>query len=59
MPVSNCDYWIKKFKRNVERFKEVKKELKKQGWKVLVLWECQTKETAIDQWIQKKLKPLK
>ena len=55
MPASNVNYWEKKFKRNVQRFKEVRKALKKQGWKVIVVWECQAKSNA---WV-KKLKPLK
>lgn len=59
MPTSNVNYWNEKFKRNIERFKEVKKALKKQGWKVLIIWECQAKENIIDAWIQNNLKPLK
>ena len=53
MPASNVRYWKKKFARNVERFKEVRKALRKDGWKVVVVWECQTNGEA---WI-KKLKP--
>ena len=59
MPSSNCEYWTNKFKRNVQRFKEVSGELKKQGWKVLVIWECQTKKDMIDLWVDRNLKPLK
>jgi DNA mismatch endonuclease, patch repair protein len=38
-PGSNKDYWILKFKRNEERAKEVNKKLKKEGWKVIRIWE--------------------
>ena len=55
MPASNVNYWERKFERNVQRFKEVRKALKKQGWKVIVVWECQAKNNA---WI-KKVKPLR
>ena len=58
MPSSNVSYWKNKFARNVERFKEVKKALIASGWKVLVIWECQTKENQIDDWVKRKLKPL-
>jgi len=43
MPKSNLNYWKPKLQRNVERFEEVAKLLKSKGWKVFVIWECQTK----------------
>jgi DNA mismatch endonuclease (patch repair protein) len=43
LPKSNTDYWHKKLKRNVERQKENIKILGKDGWRVLIIWECQTK----------------
>ena len=45
LPKSNVDYWENKLKRNVKRFNEVKIELTKLGWKVLVIWECETKNS--------------
>ena len=44
MPKSNVEYWNPKLKRNVERDKENVKQLKAQGWAVLVIWECETKD---------------
>lgn len=43
MPGTNRSYWASKLKRNVERFAEVRKRLRRLGWKVVVVWECQTK----------------
>ncbi len=43
MPKSNINFWEKKFKDNVERFKEVKKLLRKAGWRLVVVWGCQIK----------------
>lgn len=43
VPRTNRKYWVGKLERNVVRFAEVRKELRKQGWKVVVIWECQTK----------------
>jgi DNA mismatch endonuclease (patch repair protein) len=40
VPTSNKKYWIPKLKRNVERDKANQAELKKQGWNVIVVWEC-------------------
>lgn len=44
MPKTNQQYWQKKFKRNIERFDAVEKEITKLGWKVFVVWECETNE---------------
>ena len=42
-PKSRVGFWKDKFKKNVLRDKKVIKQLKKKGWKVKVVWECQTK----------------
>ncbi|MCW5909537.1 MAG: DNA mismatch endonuclease Vsr [Cyclobacteriaceae bacterium] len=41
MPKSNTDYWIPKILKNVERDKRNKKELKKLGWNIFTIWECE------------------
>ena len=41
-PKSNQDYWIPKLERNIQKDKENTQELTKTGWKVLVIWECET-----------------
>ena len=43
IPKTNTDYWTGKFARNVERDAGNRKKLEEAGWKVLVIWECQTK----------------
>lgn len=43
-PASNAVYWNPKLDRNVRRDKRVKRTLRKQGWRVLVVWECQTRD---------------
>lgn len=40
IPKSDHQRWKMKLERNVERDRSHIKELKKEGWKVLVLWEC-------------------
>lgn len=42
-PKTNTDYWNRKFRRNMERDWESRKKLEEEGWKVLVIWECETK----------------
>lgn len=40
-PLSRREYWDEKLKRNKERDRAHLKELKKDGWQILVLWECE------------------
>lgn len=42
-PKTRTDKWLHKFSNNNERDKIVKKQLELLGWKVLIVWECQTK----------------
>lgn len=44
VPGSNQDYWIAKIKRNRERDAANQKQLVKDGWTILVIWECETKD---------------
>jgi DNA mismatch endonuclease (patch repair protein) len=42
-PKSNQSYWIPKIKRNRARDRSVIRELVKEGWSVLEIWECQVR----------------
>lgn len=46
-PASNQDFWNKKFKDNMRRDKEAVRNLKKSGWHVLVIWECEINEVKL------------
>ena len=43
-PASNTEYWSTKLLRNVERDKRNLKQLKQNGWKSLVIWECEIRD---------------
>ena len=43
---SNIEYWHPKLERNVARDIRVKQELRGLGWKVLTIWECQTRKAC-------------
>lgn len=45
-PKSNTGYWDEKLARNVERDAQNLTRLEEAGWKVLTIWECQTKDRA-------------
>lgn len=44
-PRSNRDYWLPKLRRNVERDAKNRDALAAAGWRVLVVWECEVKDT--------------
>ncbi len=53
-PSDNAEYWRNKIQKNIERDKTVTKTLKKEGWHVVRIWECEIKRGDI-----KKLKVFK
>jgi len=46
VPKTNTDYWVAKVERNQERDRRAKRELNKDGWDVLTIWECELKNQA-------------
>lgn len=44
MPKSNCGYWQKKIDDNKERDKFVAKTLRREGWRVVRIWEWDVKK---------------
>lgn len=43
IPKSNVAFWEEKFAKNKARDAKVKRQLKKDGWRVHVVWECDLK----------------
>lgn len=43
-PASNPQYWLPKLARNVARDRDNIRALRKLGWQVLTVWECQIGE---------------
>jgi DNA mismatch endonuclease (patch repair protein) len=41
VPSSRRDYWNAKLRRNAARDKQTQRKLRRDGWRVMVLWECQ------------------
>lgn len=46
IPATNANFWKNKRLSNVERDRRNMQALKRQGWKVLVVWECETKNAS-------------
>ena len=47
VPKSRRDYWIAKLQRNVERDLQSQRRLRRAGWSVMTIWECQTKDPEL------------
>ncbi len=45
-PAVNQDYWLPKFERTVRRDRRNVKELQRQGWHVIIVWECELRDPA-------------
>lgn len=45
LPKVNREYWKAKFEENAARDARVKRRLRRLGWSVKVIWECQTKDS--------------
>lgn len=43
LPKSRTEFWRSKLARNSERDAIAQRQLRAAGWRVLVVWECQTK----------------
>lgn len=48
VPSSHRRYWTAKLRRNATRDKRVQRALRRAGWGVMVIWECQTRPDRLD-----------
>lgn len=47
VPKTNTAYWTAKIDRNRKRDKTVRASLRKLGWTILVVWECQIRNSSL------------
>ena len=43
MPKSNIEYWKEKIQRNIQRDNAEQAALNAEGWRVIIVWECEIK----------------
>ena len=43
-PKTNAEFWRQKFEANVRRDRRNQNQLRNEGWRVIVVWECQAME---------------
>jgi DNA mismatch endonuclease (patch repair protein) len=59
LPASNAKFWETKIFENARRDAKVRSELKRLGWRVLVIWECETKSGTYVQKLRRFFKLMK
>ncbi len=52
-PKSNTEFWKNKIEANIARDKKTIAELEKLGWNVIVVWECELKNSSKEITLQK------
>ena len=58
-PKTRVDFWETKFTQNIERDARVQEKLKSLGWRVVVVWQCETeKPDVLDETMRKRLRML-
>lgn len=55
LPKSNIEFWQTKINRNRERDKRDIEALRKRGWRVIVIWECELRTKELRQQTLQKL----
>ena len=55
-PSTNAEFWQEKFKRNVERDRNIEKQLKELKWNLIVVWECELKKEGFLEALPDKIK---
>lgn len=53
LPKSNIEYWESKILGNQQRDKEVILKLQQQGWRVIIVWECEIQKSQLPRIIDK------
>lgn len=54
VPKTQSAFWREKFVRNRERDERVRQALEEQGWRVLVIWECEAKSKRLSEILREK-----
>jgi DNA mismatch endonuclease, patch repair protein len=46
VPKTNSTFWQLKFKRNIQHDIDVNEKLARLGWRVVIIWECETRDIS-------------
>ena len=53
VPKTRTEFWLTKLTKNVKNDEKHYRELRQQGWKVIVIWECQLDRINYEQTMEK------
>lgn len=59
VPKTKTDWWLEKIERNKLKDEDSINKLKNDGWKVIIIWECQLKIKKRDETLNKLIEELK
>jgi DNA mismatch endonuclease (patch repair protein) len=59
VPKTKTEWWLNKINGNIAKDVNVMKSLKKEGWKIIILWECDLKRTTIEKSLKRLSQKLK
>lgn len=54
-PSTHADFWQRKFTDNIARDQRIEAELRRLGWRIIVIWECEVINGSFRQRIEKEL----
>lgn len=57
-PSRNREFWVDKFETNTARDARVQAALREQGYRVLVVWECETQDVRATNRLRRRLQGL-
>jgi DNA mismatch endonuclease (patch repair protein) len=47
-PATNVKFWTAKFSENMARDRRVQTQLRREGWRILVVWECDIGDNTLN-----------
>jgi len=58
VPKSRTDWWLNKINGNIANDTKALKALKKEGWKIITIWECSLKPAKVERTLKTLLRKL-
>lgn len=58
VPKTRTEWWLNKINGNISKDAKAVKALKKEGWKIITIWECNLKSSRVEKTLNTLLKKL-
>jgi DNA mismatch endonuclease (patch repair protein) len=55
VPATRVEFWREKFRKNKARDRRAQKALEALGWRVITVWECETKRDGLTELLVQRL----